>query len=174
MVDYIIGDNLNEADGSQMYNKFLKLLKSGKKKFITAAVMATLLSNAAFSAEIAKAPDDVKGAIEQITQQSTDDTTSIAGADDQEQSNFEVGKDGGSDFSINFSEVFKSGSYNLNPNAVKVKMNELKKFLAENNGTSFDIVITASESQVPNQSGFGVGELAKKRASVMQKVINTF
>lgn len=174
-MEYVLGDNLNEANGREMYSKFLEVLGKAKKGLVSAAVITTLLTSSnALSAEIAKAPDNVKDAIEQVTQQSTDDSASISGDEKQGQDTFEVGKDGDSDFSINLGQSFESGSYKLKTEDVKNNLLELKNKIKELGLTSFDIVITASESQVPNQSGFGVGELAKKRGSVLKKVLEKF
>src|SRR5690606_14465898 len=44
-------------------------------------------------------------------------------------------------------------------------------FIKKNNGFIVEIKINAGESQVPNPSGMKVGDLAKRRATVMEKIL---
>lgn len=165
-VTYILGDTLTEVDGGDMYNKFIKILSSNKRNLITAAVMTVLLTNPTFSNELDNAPDEVKTYVNKITNNANDSEIN--------KDLVNTNKDPGSEFSINFSNVFKSGSYSINEGVVNSKLNELKNYLTKNSSSKLDILIIASESQVPNQKEFGNGELAKKRAEVMNNIIEKF
>jgi len=72
---------------------------------------------------------------------------------------------------INFSNSFESGGYHLNRNFQKGNIDKIKDYILNNPDTRFVIYITASESKVPNQEGFGIGELAKKRSEIIKELI---
>jgi hypothetical protein len=72
---------------------------------------------------------------------------------------------------INFSKSFKSGSYTLSNEFEKQNIDKLKQYINDNPNSNYVIYITASESKVPNQQGFGTGKLAEARASVLEKLI---
>ena len=159
VMDYILGEGITEADGQEILNRFLKVLKSTKRGVITATVMASLMSNVAFSSAVQQAPENVKSQITQIM--------NTGGG------NGEVKQSSESELMINFSNNFESGTFDIDPNEVYAKLGELKEFFA-NNGTSFKIKILASESQVPNQGNFKIGDLAKKRASIMSSLVKNY
>jgi len=72
---------------------------------------------------------------------------------------------------INFSNSFESGGYHLNRNFQKGNIDKIKDYILNNPDTRFVIYITASESKVPNQEGFGIGELAEKRSEIIKGLI---
>jgi len=118
-VNYILGETLDEADGGEMYSRFLNLLKSGKKGLITTVVMATLLSNTSFSAELDNAPDNVKNFVTNIV-----DNEKNVDSNTKEINNDNIGKDEGSKLSINFSNEFNSGKYDLDISSVVTSINK--------------------------------------------------
>jgi hypothetical protein len=72
-----------------------------------------------------------------------------------------------------FSQVFASGQIEItNKQVILDKVNNLKKWISENKTKPFKIVITASESRVPNQEGFEQGELAQARGEALEAVVN--
>tara|TARA_R110000772_G_scaffold17946_3_gene49941 strand:+ start:107341 stop:108600 length:1260 start_codon:yes stop_codon:yes gene_type:complete len=158
IIKFILGKNLNEADTGGILDRFIKLMGSSKRKFITAAAITFLMANPSFSSALEDAPDDMKSQIEQIV--SNVSPTELS--------------DKNSELAINFSDVFESGKYEVDTNSVYQKLDELKVFLEGSTDKSYKINITASESQVPNQAGFGVGELAKKRADVLKEVVENY
>lgn len=72
---------------------------------------------------------------------------------------------------INLSNSFESGDYQLNKNFQIDKLEKIKNYILNNPNNNYVIYITASESKVPNQKGFGVGKLAKKRSEILKKLI---
>lgn len=158
IIKFVLGDNLNEADTGGILDRFIKLMGSSKRKFITAAALTFLMANPSFSAALESAPDDIKAQVEQITSDVEPEELS----------------DKDSELAINFSDVFESGKYEIDNKVVHAKLNELKAFLQGKTDKTYKINITASESQVPNQSGFGVGELAKKRAIVLKGIVGDY
>lgn len=172
-IDFVLGENLDEANGNEILNRFMSVLNSGKKKVITAAVMTTLMANPAFSSAVEKAPDNVKNQITQIMGNDAVDTNQEKTFDTQK----DVGgnyKSKDSVFTINFYNNFKSGSYEIDSEEAYAKLEELKNYLASNKNNKFKINIIASESRVPNQAGFKVGELANKRAQVMNQLVTNY
>jgi len=163
VISYILGEvnDINEADGQEILNRFIKVLKSSKSKLITATVMVSLMSNLAFSQAVEKAPDNLKSQISRLMK--TDGNDALA--------NIKTSKE--SKFNINFTNNFESGTYEIEPNVVYDKLNGLKEFLKDN-GNSFKIKVRASESQVPNQDGIKSGDLAKRRASILSSLIKNY
>tara|TARA_R110002050_G_scaffold34397_12_gene86889 strand:+ start:1871 stop:3136 length:1266 start_codon:yes stop_codon:yes gene_type:complete len=161
VIDFVIGDELNEADGSGILDRFSKLLKSSKKGLLTAAVLTSLMANTAFSSAIQSAPNDVKQELTQIMK----DTSGGGGG--------KIKANPDSKFTRNLSDNFSSGSYELQGNYESV-LKELKTFM-DNNGTSnYKVKVTASESQVPNQAPFKKrGSLALKRGETLQSIIKS-
>lgn len=72
---------------------------------------------------------------------------------------------------VNFSNSFESGNYRLNKNFKDENISKIKNYMMSNPDTKYIIYITASESKVPNQKGFNVGELAKKRSEILKELI---
>jgi hypothetical protein len=72
---------------------------------------------------------------------------------------------------VNFSNSFESGGYRLNKNFQKGSINKIKEYIINNPDTNYVIYITASESKVPNQKGFDVGDLAKKRSEIIKELL---
>lgn len=74
---------------------------------------------------------------------------------------------------VNFTNSFESGRFHLKSNYQKENISKIKNYIASNPDTNYVIYITASESKVPNQQGFGEGQLAQKRADVLKDLILT-
>lgn len=165
VIDFLGLDDINEADGNKIITKLIQLIDSGKKGLITAAVIAALTSSAAFNSAYAQAPANVKGKIENALNKSGQNgkKTMTPGT-----------KASNSLYSDSFSNNFTSGSYDLNPQEIVGKLENLKKFLAAHQNGDFQITVTASESQVPNQGGFKVKELASARAKSLISVIQDY
>jgi len=72
---------------------------------------------------------------------------------------------------VNFTNSFESGKFHLKSNYQKENIGKIKNYVTSNPDNNYVIYITASESKVPNQEGFGEGELAKKRADVLKELI---
>lgn len=173
-IDYVLGENIDEANGSEILNRFMNVLNSGKKKIITAAVMTTLMANPAFSSAVEKAPDNVKSQITQLMGDESNQNTDSNKTLDTQQDKGGNYKSKDSLFTINFYNNFKSGSYEVNSEEAYAKLEDLKTYLSQNKDNKFKINIIASESQVPNQSGFKIGELANKRAQVMNQLVTNY
>jgi hypothetical protein len=80
--------------------------------------------------------------------------------------------------STNIEQTFESGKANINDKTVQLSIDNVKKWVAKNNGKNYKIVVVAGESQVPNQSGFEKkGSLAQHRADEvkrrLQRELNT-
>jgi hypothetical protein len=75
-------------------------------------------------------------------------------------------------FSIDFENAFESGKYKFNPNYQKIvtdKVQEIFNYIKNNKLKNYKIVITPSESQVPNQSPFQEPKsLAKARGEYLK------
>jgi hypothetical protein len=72
-----------------------------------------------------------------------------------------------------FSQTFASGqSQIVNKQVILTKVNDLKKWISNNKTKPFKLVITASESQVPNPEGFKKGELAQERGESLKAVVD--
>lgn len=174
LIDFVLGENIDEADGNEILNRFMSVINSGKRKLVTAAVLTTLMANPSFSNAMEKAPDNVKNQISQIMGDNDSQSTKSDKTLDTQK---DVGgnyKSKDAAFTINFYNNFKSGSYEIDSEEAYAKLEELKNFLGQNKNNKFKINIIASESQVPNQAGFKVGELANKRAQVMNQLVNNF
>lgn len=165
IVDFILGEDINEGDGSEILKRFISVLNSGKKRFVTAAMLTTLMANPSFSAAMKTAPDDVKTEVSKImaTDVNTKDSSSNSSIKSKD-----------SLLTINFGNNFKSGGYDIDAGDVNDKLGELTKFISKNPNSRYKIKITASESLVPNQSGFKEGELANMRVQVMNKLVTNF
>lgn len=162
--DFILGENITEANGNEMLTRFMKILNSSRKSLLTAALMASLVSSPAFSTALNNAPNSVKQQVTNVMSQ-----TKSTSKDNQ---NLSINPE--AKFSTNFSNVFSSGSYNLNNSELKIKLGDLKKFLDSNKGGNYKILVTASESQVPNQEGLKIGQLAQKRANTLVNTIKKY
>jgi hypothetical protein len=72
-----------------------------------------------------------------------------------------------------FSQTFASGqSQIVNKQVILTKIGDLKKWISKNKTKPFKIVITASESKVPNPEGFEQGELAQARGEALKAVVD--
>jgi len=76
-------------------------------------------------------------------------------------------------FSVDFGNTFKSGQYKFDSNyesIVRDKVEEISNYIKNNKLKDYKIVITPSESQVPNQPPFDEkpGLLAKKRGEYLK------
>ena len=72
-----------------------------------------------------------------------------------------------------FSQTFASGQTEIvNKQVILDKVSNLKKWISKNRTKPFKIVITASESKVPNPEGFEQGELAQARGEALKAVVN--
>jgi len=73
---------------------------------------------------------------------------------------------------VDLSQTFASGQSEItNKQFVIEKIADLKKWISNNKTKPFKIVITASESKVPNQAGFEQGELAQARAEAIETLV---
>jgi hypothetical protein len=97
------------------------------------------------------------------------DSSSVA---DPFSTNKAIKKNSNALISVNLTQSFKSGGFNINSPEMVDGINKLKEYIKANPAKNFVLVTTASESNVPNQSGYGVNDLANKRASVVQKAIS--
>lgn len=158
VVDFIIGEGITEA-GNDILTRFMNVVNSNQRKFITAAVMATLMATPSFSQALKTASPEQKNVI-----------TSFIKSEKSSQ----ITKDEKAVFSLNFTSNFPSGRYEVSHNEISGKLESLKNFLSKNKGTNFTIKITASESQVPNQDNMKTGQLANLRAVSLEKAINVF
>lgn len=166
VITFILGDSINEADSNGIINRLTTLLKSNKRNLLNTTVLAILMANPTFTNAMENAPENVKLKLHQMIHPSdvVNDTVNDVGNDALK----------GSEFGINFTNDFNSGKYNIDSNKVISKLEELKKFLETHKNTNYEIRITASESQVPNQTGFSIGELAQKRGMVLKNIIDSF
>jgi len=72
-----------------------------------------------------------------------------------------------------FSQTFISGqSQIINKQVILEKISNLKKWISENKTKPFKLIITASESRVPNPEGFEQGELAQARGEALKTIVN--
>jgi hypothetical protein len=75
--------------------------------------------------------------------------------------------------STNIQQTFGSGKADVDQKALQDEVGKIQQWIQNNNGRKFKIVITAGESQVPNQSGFKQkGSLAQFRAQAVQRVLS--
>jgi hypothetical protein len=73
---------------------------------------------------------------------------------------------------VDFSQTFASGQSEIvNKQVILDKVKDLKQWINSNKTKPFKIVITASESKVPNPEGFGEGELAQARGEAIQSLV---
>lgn len=164
VVSFILGETLDEADGNKIINRLMSLIDSGKKNLITGAVIATLLASSSFNSALAQSPQNVKSKIEQAFNSSSKEGEKLNGGI----------KIKNSVYVDSFNNNFSSGSYELSANDVTSQLSKLKEFLKNNPNNDYQIRITASESQVPNQNNLKVGELASKRAKSLSTIIKQF
>lgn len=164
VVSFILGETLDEADGNKIINRLLSLIDSGKRNLITGAVIATLLASSSFNTALAQSPQNVKSKIEQAFNNKSNNDEKLNGGI----------KVKNSVYVDSFNNNFPSGSFELNADDVTGQLNKLKEFLKNNPNNDYEIRITASESQVPNQNNLKVGELASKRAKSLSNIINQF
>jgi hypothetical protein len=74
---------------------------------------------------------------------------------------------------VDFSQTFSSGQSEIvNKQVILTKVSDLKKWISLNKTKPFKIVITASESKVPNPEGFNEGELAQARGEALKAILN--
>lgn len=74
---------------------------------------------------------------------------------------------------VDFSQTFASGQSEIvNKQVILTKVSDLKKWISNNKTKPFKIVITASESRVPNPEGFEQGELAQARGEALKAVVD--
>jgi hypothetical protein len=75
--------------------------------------------------------------------------------------------------SVTVSQTFSSGKADVDEKALQEKVAEIQKWIKDNNGRKFKLVITAGESQVTNQSGYGKkGSLAQFRADEVKRFLS--
>lgn len=158
VVDFIIGEGITEA-GNDIITRLMSVVNSKQKKFITAAVMATLMANPSFSQALKTASNNDRQVISSLMQNDNSSQDSV---------------DSKAVFTLNFTNNFSSGEYGINQEDVSKKMESLKSFLSKNPDVKYNIKVVASESKVPNQNNLKIGQLAKLRAASLEKVINVF
>lgn len=159
VLDFIIGEGITEA-GNDVISRFMSVINSNQRKFITAAVMTVLMATPSFSHAMKSASSEEKAAITKLIPQNNNTSTNMI--DDK------------AVFSLNFTNNFASGEYSINKENISQKLESLKSFLNKNSNTKYKIKVVASESQVPNQDNLKVGELAKLRAASLEKLINVY
>jgi hypothetical protein len=75
--------------------------------------------------------------------------------------------------STNIQQTFGSGKADVDAKVLQDEVAKIQQWIKNNNGRKFKIVITAGESQVPNQSGFKQkGSLAQFRAEAIERVLS--
>lgn len=75
--------------------------------------------------------------------------------------------------SAKLSQTFSSGKADIDQKALQDEVAKIQQWVKDNKGRKFKIVITAGESQVPNQSGYKQkGSLAQFRAEAVKRVIS--
>ena len=75
--------------------------------------------------------------------------------------------------SAKLSQTFGSGKADIDQKALQDEVAKIQQWVKDNKGRKFKIVITAGESQVPNQSGYKQkGSLAQFRAEAVKRVIS--
>ena len=75
--------------------------------------------------------------------------------------------------STNIQQTFGSGKADVDAKLLQDEVAKIQQWIQNNNGRKFKIVITAGESQVPNQSGFKQkGSLAQFRAEAVKRVLS--
>lgn len=148
-----IFSSLNENEGTKQ--KGIEYIKKNFRNFSQAMLMALLLNpniSAAINNSSPELLNQIKTELSTYPQKPTTlnktKSTGIAVVD--------------------FGENFSSGEFDLqNTDNLKQKLISLKKY----NSDKYNIKITASESQVTNPSGFGKGDLAKKRAEILKSLL---
>lgn len=150
-----IFSELNENEASK--SKGVEYIKKNFKNFSRAMLISLLLNPTISSALNNSAPDVFDAIKTEIRNNSGGEKGGIT----TNEKNIV--------YDVNFSENFDSGQFQLtNISELKQKLQELKKF----NSDKYTIKILASESLVTNQPGFEKGELASKRAEMLQNVLN--
>jgi hypothetical protein len=158
VIDFILGETIDEVNSSELINRLISVLKSNQRKFITAAVISTLMANPSFSQAYQNTTKENKNLISQLTN-----------------INSNIRKENKkAEYSINLTNSFKSGAYEIDEGSVLSKLNSLKGFLNSNSNVKYSIKITASESQVPNQNNLKSGELANMRVNKMSNLVNSY
>ena len=75
--------------------------------------------------------------------------------------------------SANIQQTFGSGKADVDAKVIQDEVGKIQQWIKNNNGRKFKIVITAGESQVPNQSGYKQkGSLAQFRAEAIKRVLS--
>lgn len=109
---------------------------------------------------------NISNALETYSPETLSTIKTEISAEKQEKNNPMIVK--GSDLS----QTFASGQSEItNKQFVMEKIADLKKWISNNKTKPFKIVITASESKVPNQAGFEQGELAQARAEAIESLV---
>lgn len=73
----------------------------------------------------------------------------------------------------NIQQTFGSGKADVDAKTLQDEVAKIQQWIKDNKGRNFKIVITAGESQVPNQSGFKQkGSLARFRAEAVERVLS--
>lgn len=75
--------------------------------------------------------------------------------------------------SVELVQTFGSGKADIDQKALQEQVSEIQKWVKDNDGRKFKIVVTAGESQVTNQSDFGKkGSLAQFRAEEVKRFLS--
>lgn len=73
----------------------------------------------------------------------------------------------------NIQQTFGSGKADVDAKVLQDEVGKIQQWIKDNGGRKFKLVVTAGESQVPNQSGYEKkGSLAQFRAETVKKVLS--
>jgi hypothetical protein len=73
----------------------------------------------------------------------------------------------------NIQQTFGSGKADVDAKVLQDEVGKIQQWIKDNGGRKFKVIITAGESQVPNQSGYKKkGSLAQFRAETVERVLS--
>lgn len=161
---------LNEEVSVLNENEVVSWLKARltpmiKSKTLTAAFIIGLMSNPMVASAAKNLPNDIKKELSTIVKSETNNKLkdSVSMGDKKPE------------LTIDLTKNFKSGSYRLD-GSVDSQIKRLVDFVNTKGEdmVNYTIVVTASESQVPNQKEFKeIGSLAKKRGEVVSDLVQS-
>lgn len=159
--EYIIGDNiLNES-----FSNILDRLKTiGKKTVLTATLMASLMSNPAFSKEYNKLSEPEKKEIQDLVVTDKDKVTQVN----------KVTPINEDILSVKLGDMFESGKYEIDESKVTNEIKKIEEYVKKHVGQKLVIKVSASESRVPNEGvNMKEGELAEERFNNTKKFLES-
>ena len=143
---------LNEAGTRSV----LRTIIGNWKNYSTAMLMAIMMNSNMANAINKYSPETYNAINTEISQDTTKETPGQRIAT-----------------STNIQQTFGSGKADVDVKNLQDEVAKIQQWIKDNNGRKFKIVITAGESQVTNQSGYGKkGSLAKFRAEEVKRVLS--